>query len=103
MELVAPDAIAARVRALRPLALAVLAPPERLADLGAPNLVLCIAAASTPQEYAHALYDQLRRLDASAARRLLVALPPGEEAWEAVLDRLRRAAAGSEGQIIDAD
>jgi len=103
MELVAPDAIAARVRALRPLALAVLAPPERLADLGAPNLVLCIAAAGTPQEYAHALYDQLRRLDASAARRLLVALPPGEEAWEAVLDRLRRAAAGSEGQIIDAD
>ena len=103
LELVRPEKLAARVQALEPLALGVLAPSEVLQALRAANLALCIAAGATPQDYAHALYDQLRRLDASAAARLLVAYPPTGEAWEAVHDRLRRAAAGSEGRMPEAD
>ena len=44
--------------------------------------------------YGHGLYASLRRLDGSGSRRILVEQPPGGPAWEAVNDRLRRAAAG---------
>ncbi|SPE20054.1 Translation factor (SUA5) protein [Burkholderiales bacterium] len=103
LELVGPADLAARVSQLRPLPLAVLAPPEQLRRLPAGDLAMHIAAAAAPAEYAHALYDALRQLDASAAERLLVAIPPSGEPWEAVHDRLRRAAAGSQSRIIDAD
>lgn len=103
LELVAPADLAARVAALLPMPLAVLAAQEQLVHLCAADLAMHIAAAGTADEYAHALYEQLRQLDASAAQRLLVAIPPAGERWEAVQDRLRRAAAGSDGRIIDAD
>ena len=103
LELVAPVDLIDRARALQPQALGILAPSEQLTRLGATNLALGIAAPAAPQDYAHALYDHLRQLDASAAARLLVAAPPSGELWDAVHDRLRRAAAGSEGRIIDAD
>jgi L-threonylcarbamoyladenylate synthase len=54
-----------------------------------------ITAASTPGAYAHDLYANLRRLDASGAKRILVEAPPGIPGWEAVNDRLMRAAAGT--------
>jgi L-threonylcarbamoyladenylate synthase len=44
--------------------------------------------------YGHDLYANLRALDASGARRILVEAPPVSPAWEAVNDRLARAAAG---------
>lgn len=45
--------------------------------------------------YAHDLYANLRRLDEAAPALILVERPPAEPAWEAVLDRLHRAARGS--------
>jgi L-threonylcarbamoyladenylate synthase len=44
--------------------------------------------------YGHDLYASLRRLDGCGSRRILVEQPPAGAAWEAVNDRLRRAAAG---------
>ncbi len=46
--------------------------------------------------YAHDLYANLRTLDASGAQRILVEAPPLDAAWEAVNDRLARAAAAVE-------
>ncbi len=45
--------------------------------------------------YGHDLYANLRRLDASGAKRILVEAPPVNADWEAVNDRLARAAAGA--------
>jgi L-threonylcarbamoyladenylate synthase len=45
-----------------------------------------------PESYAASLYATLHRLDAAGLDRIVVALPPDEEAWLAVRDRLRRAA-----------
>jgi L-threonylcarbamoyladenylate synthase len=56
-----------------------------------------IAAPADAARYAHDLYANLRRLDASGASRILVEAPPGSPDWEAVNDRLRRAAAGAGG------
>jgi L-threonylcarbamoyladenylate synthase len=54
-----------------------------------------IEAPADPRHYGHDLYANLRALDASGADRILVESPPREPAWEAVNDRLDRAAAGS--------
>lgn len=53
------------------------------------------AAQVDPERFAHDLYARLRELDALACDLILVAAPPDDEAWRAVADRLRRAAAGS--------
>jgi L-threonylcarbamoyladenylate synthase len=54
-----------------------------------------IAASTDPGRYGHDLYANLRRLDASGAKRIVVEAPPDTPAWEAVNDRLNRAAAGA--------
>jgi L-threonylcarbamoyladenylate synthase len=54
-----------------------------------------IDAGSEPARYGHDLYANLRKLDASGAKRILVEAPPATVEWEAVNDRLMRAAAGS--------
>lgn len=41
--------------------------------------------------YARRLYDTLHKLDAAAVDRIVVALPPDTEEWQAIHDRLRRA------------
>jgi L-threonylcarbamoyladenylate synthase len=56
-----------------------------------------IAAPSDPMRYGHDLYASLRTLDRSGARVILVEAPPPLAAWEAVNDRLKRAAAGAAG------
>jgi L-threonylcarbamoyladenylate synthase len=48
---------------------------------------------SSAPAYATRLYDTLHRLDSSHYDWIAVETPPGDVAWEAVLDRLRRAAA----------
>ena len=53
-----------------------------------------IAGSDDPERYGHDLYANLRALDASGARRILVETPPKAPEWEAVNDRLTRAAAG---------
>jgi len=54
-----------------------------------------IAASADPPLYAHDLYANLRKLDDAGAKRILVEAPPQSPEWEAVNDRLARAAAGS--------
>jgi L-threonylcarbamoyladenylate synthase len=54
-----------------------------------------IAASRDPARYAHDLYSNVRKLDASGAKRILVEGPPQTPEWEAVNDRLSRAAAGA--------
>jgi L-threonylcarbamoyladenylate synthase len=55
------------------------------------------SAPSDPSGYAHALYANLRELDASGADFIVVEAIPRTDAWQAVADRLGRAAAGSGG------
>lgn len=54
-----------------------------------------ITAAADSAGYGHDLYAHLRRLDASGAKRIMVEAPPRGAEWEAVNDRLARAAAGT--------
>jgi L-threonylcarbamoyladenylate synthase len=52
-------------------------------------------AGTDAQTYAHDLYALLRLLDRSACVQIVVEAPPQRPEWDAVLDRLTRAAAGS--------
>ena len=61
------------------------------------NVTSWITAPSDPVRYGHDLYANLRKLDGSGAKRILIEAPPVHPAWEAVLDRLTRAAAGTVG------
>jgi L-threonylcarbamoyladenylate synthase len=56
---------------------------------------LWIEVSADPAIYGHDLYANLRALDASGAARILVEAPPRTPAWEAVNDRLDRAAAAN--------
>jgi L-threonylcarbamoyladenylate synthase len=47
-----------------------------------------------PKSYARGLYAALRDLDGEGASRILVERPPETPAWQAIRDRLERAAAG---------
>ena len=46
-----------------------------------------------PAAYAQRLYASLRELDGAGCDSILIEAPPAEPAWEAVLDRLRKATA----------
>ena len=59
-----------------------------------PGLVW-LAAPGDAVGYAHALYANLRELDAAGVDVIVVERPPERMEWLAVLDRLTRAAAGS--------
>lgn len=68
-----------------------------LALTAAPSAVdgarlFCFQMPSQAAEYGHALYETLRRADATRFDRLLVEAPPEEGDWQAVTDRLGRAA-----------
>ena len=54
-----------------------------------------ITALEDASGYGHDLYANLRRLDEVGAKLILVEAPPAGPEWEAVNDRLARAAAGS--------
>ena len=103
LELLDAAQLPARVVALGPARIGVLAPADALPGALAADLALQLVAPADAEAYARSLYDNLRRLDASAAQRLLVARPPQGSRWEAVHDRLQRAAAGSDGALADAD
>ena len=90
LALVTPGALDEEVRSLANVAV--------LARRGAPRNALVTMWIAAPQDaarYGHDLYASLRRLDASGARRILVETPPDTAEWEAVNDRLGRAAAGA--------
>jgi len=59
------------------------------------DVVSWITAPTDPVGYGHDLYANLRLLDESGAKRIAVQAPPEGVAWEAVNDRLARAAAGA--------
>jgi L-threonylcarbamoyladenylate synthase len=65
------------------------------APLRAHQFVTWINAGTRPEAYAHDLYAHLRALDRSACVRILVQAVPADERWDAVRDRLTRAAAAS--------
>jgi L-threonylcarbamoyladenylate synthase len=72
-----------------PGAPAVLAFGERPAGGSA---TMWLRAPADPERYAHDLYSSLRRLDEAATGVILVERPPRGPAWEAIADRLERAA-----------
>jgi L-threonylcarbamoyladenylate synthase len=93
-------------------ALAVLDAVELIAELAQPANIAVLAfreppptarvtnwivGASDAARYGHDLYANLRSLDDSGAKRIVVEAPPDSPDWEAVNDRLRRAA-GSIGR-----
>jgi L-threonylcarbamoyladenylate synthase len=59
------------------------------------NVTSWITAPGDAVRYGHDLYANLRKLDGSGAKRIVVEAPPAEPQWEAVNDRLARAAAGA--------
>ncbi len=67
-------------------------PPPRRARAAA----LWLAQPLDPADFARELYDTLRRIDALGVQRLLVQRVPGTPDWDAVRDRLARAAASFE-------
>ena len=81
-----------------PANVAVLALREPQGDI---RVTSWITAPAEPGQYGHDLYANLRTLDASGAKRIVVEAPPDLPAWEAVNDRLARAAAGATGELDD--
>jgi L-threonylcarbamoyladenylate synthase len=86
--------------------LAVVAPAALGASAGSGSVVLArrpqpagfvgalwLTAPAEPTAYAHDLYANLRRLDRAGAAAIIVEAVPDGPAWEAVRDRLGRAAA----------
>jgi L-threonylcarbamoyladenylate synthase len=55
-----------------------------------------IAMPAEPERYAERLYDVLHELELRGVARIVVERPPATAAWEAINDRLRRAAARNE-------
>jgi L-threonylcarbamoyladenylate synthase len=59
------------------------------------NAALWQVAAADAQPYAHDLYAVLRSFERSGCALIVVEAPPEVAEWDAVRDRLTRAAAGS--------
>jgi L-threonylcarbamoyladenylate synthase len=95
LELVRPGQLAGRLEQLRGRRLAVLA-FDKIEP--AHSTARWLEASRTPADYAHDLYASLHTLDAAGAARILIELPPDGPQWEAVNDRLQRAAAGTSGK-----
>lgn len=93
LELVDLELLPARLAALGSAQVAVLA-PSALSTAAFAQVIARRIAPDAVRDYAHDLYASLHQLDAAGATRLLVARPPADPAWEAVRDRLDRAAAG---------
>jgi L-threonylcarbamoyladenylate synthase len=59
----------------------------------ASGAALWLAQPQEPAQFARELYDTLRRIDTLGVQRLLVQRVPATPEWDAVRDRLARAAA----------
>jgi L-threonylcarbamoyladenylate synthase len=64
-----------------------------------PNVQI-VPMPTEPESYAARLYDALHLLDDSRLDRIVAALPPEDDAWMAVHDRLSRAGRPAENAII---
>jgi L-threonylcarbamoyladenylate synthase len=85
------ELVANHARAGRKVAVLAMRTPQR-----AHRNVTWINAPRRPETYGHSLYSHLRALDKVGASRILVQQVPTEERWDAVRDRLTRAAASSQ-------
>lgn len=98
LSVVADDFHAALAAALeRAERVAVWCRPDRVEQVerageGSAGALVIRQAPLQPDEYAHRLYATLRELDAAGCDSILVEAPPRDAAWQAVWDRLRRAA-----------
>jgi L-threonylcarbamoyladenylate synthase len=90
LSLVSADQLAKQLGVLTNVAVLALGDPPANA-----RAIAWIAAGDDPGRYAHELYANLRKLDGAGAKRILVEAPPATGEWEAVNDRLFRAAAGA--------
>lgn len=63
------------------------------------KLVTWINAGRRPQQYTHDLYTHLRTLDKAGCVKILVQELPADERWDAVRDRLQKAAAKVEDAV----
>lgn len=90
----APGMYARHYAPRTPLRLAAtLAPDDAGLCFGAPANARQVTMPADPESYGASLYRVLHALDALGARELVVQSPPSDTAWEAVADRLRKAAA----------
>ena len=62
--------------------------------LKAHTYVTWVNAGRRPEQYGHDLYANLRTLDKAGCRQILVQDVPQDERWDAIRDRLMRAASG---------
>lgn len=92
VELVEADALSERVESCLAAgeALRVLARRE---PVSAASKSAWIAMPDVPEGFARALYSALRRADTAGPDRILVERPPDAAGWEAIADRLQKAAA----------
>lgn len=65
------------------------------AAAGDPDVLIWFRAPTHPDDWEAALYAGLRALDAQGVLRIVVVAPPPTPDWDAVRDRLRRAAAAA--------
>ncbi len=104
LKLITNDALAAEVDVLlaagkRVAVLAFAAKPKvkpSPVGVGVRNLrpLVWIQAPTKVEDFARDLYASLRTLDAAGTSMMLIEAPPKEAAWEAINDRLSRAAVG---------
>ncbi|HLS82741.1 MAG TPA: L-threonylcarbamoyladenylate synthase [Steroidobacter sp.] len=71
--------------------------------IAANQFMTWINAGARPDQYARQLYANLRTLDKAGAKVILVEEPPEGEKWDAVRDRLRRAATAENIVTYDQD
>lgn len=91
-KVVLSDNIAAELEKLKDKKVAVMASGQALKQTPA-HVVKWFIAPSDASEYMHVLYTRLHELDQTGADLILIETPPTGDAWNAVQDRLNRAAA----------
>lgn len=69
--------------------------------MGSYPLLTWINAGQRAEAYAHALYANLRTLDKANCARILVQEVPADERWDAIRDRLQRAAAANVDELTE--
>lgn len=92
LELVSTEAFADRVKELEGTPLALMASEKVLSQLEL-QPVLAITAPDNARQYGSQLYENLHKLDAADAGRILIETPSADPSWAAINDRLGRAAA----------
>ena len=93
MSLVSADGIESAVRACASAGLRAALWSRQRPDSSLPGVVRWQPQPHDPEDFARQLYDTLRRLDALGLDRVLVERVPQGPGWDAVRDRLGRAAA----------